>query len=213
MHKLLLLLVAAIFFASQFAVAQESGHIRYKWQDAQGLMHFSDSLSADAMKYGYTLVNDQGVVVGRVARQLTPDERAAAKKLAEQQAAKDRAAKELANSEAQMLNAYPDEDAFRISQQQMLDNVDQQIHTTQINLRSQEKGLTDLLSRAADLERTKEAVPQSLVDNITKQRNVVTGLRSTLVHQQKTRANTVQAQGQQLTRYRELRAARDKVEL
>ena len=154
MHKLLLLLVAAIFFASQFAVAQESGHIRYKWQDAQGLMHFSDSLSADAMKYGYTLVNDQGVVVGRVARQLTPDERAAAKKLAEQQAAKDRAAKELANSEAQMLNAYPDEDAFRISQQQMLDNVDQQIHTTQINLRSQ-----------------------------------------------------------QLTRYRELRAARDKVEL
>ncbi len=212
MHKSLLLFVAAILFASQSVVAQESSHIRYKWQDAQGLVHFSDSLSADAMKYGYALVNDHGMVVGRVARQLTPDERAAANKLAEQQAAQQRAARELANSEAQMLSAYPDEGAFRISQQQTLDTIDQQIHTTQINLRSQEKALTDLLARAADLERAKDPVPPYLVDSIAKQRNVVTGQRSTLVRQQAERAKTVRAQSQQLARYRELRAAQKKAE-
>jgi hypothetical protein len=207
MPKSLLLLVAAILFASQFALAQESSHVRYKWQDAQGLMHFSDSLSAEAMKYGYSLVNDQGIVIGRVERQLTPEERAAANKLAAQQAAQQRAARELANSEAQMLNAYPDERAFRNYQQQTLDSIDQQIHTTQINLRSQENALTELLARAADLERDKESVPPFLVESIAKQRNVVTGQRSTLTRQQATRARTVQAQSQQLARYRELRAA------
>jgi len=207
MPKSLLLLVAAILFASQFALAQESSHVRYKWQDAQGLMHFSDSLSAEAMKYGYSLVNDQGIVIGRVERQLTPEERAAANKLAAQQAAQQRAARELANSEAQMLNAYPDERAFRSYQQQTLDSIDQQIHTTQINLRSQENALTELLARAADLERDKESVPPFLVESIAKQRNVVTGQRSTLTRQQATRARTVQAQSQQLARYRELRAA------
>ncbi|HEY9513254.1 MAG TPA: DUF4124 domain-containing protein [Rhodanobacter sp.] len=210
MHKSLPLLVAAILFASQFALAQESSHVRYKWQDAQGLMHFSDSLSAEALKYGYSLVNDQGLVIGRVQRQLTPDERAAANKLAAQQAAQQRAARDLANREAQMLNAYPDESMFRIYQQQTLDAIDQQIHTTQINLRSQENALTDLLARAADLERNKEPVPPSLVDSIAKQRTVVTGQRSALTRQQATRASTVQAQSQQLTRYRELRTAQQR---
>ena len=207
MHKLLLTFTAAILFASQFALAQGS-HVRYKWHDAQGLVHFSDSLSSEAMKYGYFLVNDQGLVVGRVERQLTRDERAAAKSLAAQQAAQQRAAKDLATSEAQMLNAYPDEDAFRSYQQQTLDSIDQQIRTTQINLRSQENALSDLLARAADLERNKDPVPRLLVDSIAKQRDVVTGQRTALTRQQAARTSAVNTQSQQLTRYRELRDAR-----
>ena len=207
MHRSLLSCAVAILLAGQVALASEASHVRYKWQDSQGLVHFSDSLSADAMKYGYAVVNDQGLVVSRVQRQLTPDERTAANQVAAQQAAQQRAARELANSEAQMLSAYPDEESFHIYQQQSLDSLDQQIHTTQINLRSQESALTDLLARAADLERSKAPVPDFLVDSITKQRNVVTGQRSALTRQQVERANTVKAQGGQLKRYRELRAA------
>jgi hypothetical protein len=164
------------------------------------------------MKYGYAVVNDQGLVVGRVQRQLTPDERAAANKLAAQQAAQQRAARDLANSERQMLNAYPDESAFRIYQQQTLETIDQRIHTTQINLRSQEGALTGLLARAADLERSKEPVPPSLADSIAKQRNIVTGQRNVLTQQQAGRVKTVQAQSRQLTRYRELQAAQNQAE-
>ncbi len=201
--------IAIMLAASQCAFAQDSSHIRYKWQDAQGLVHFSDSLSTDAMKFGYTLVNDQGVVIGRVARQLTTEERAAANKAAEKKAAEERAVRELANAEAQMLNAYPDEEAYRISQQQTLDTFDQQIHTTQLNLRSQEKALTDLLDRAADLERSKLPVPAYLSDSIAKQRNVVSGQRSSLARSRAERAKTVVIQRAQLTRYRELMSARE----
>jgi hypothetical protein len=209
MRKLLSAVAVAALLASLPAYAQNNtgGGIRYKWLDGQGLLHFSDSLSADAMKYGYDLVNDQGRVIQHVPRQMTPEERAAANKLAAEQAAQQHAAQERANAEAQMLAAYPDEASYKLSQQQELDTADQQIHTTQINLHSQEKALTDLLTRAADLERAKQPVPKFLTDSIAKQRDVVNGQRSLLQRQQATRVQKVQQQATQLARYRELKAA------
>jgi hypothetical protein len=209
MHKSLLAIVVAALVASLSVQAQNTGNTRYKWHDGQGLMHFSDSLTAEAMKYGYELVNDRGMVVQRVPRQLNAEERAVANKLAAEQEAKRRAAQERANAEAQMLSAYPDEESYKISLQQTLDTIDQQIHTTQINLRSQEKALTDLLGRAADIENTKDTVPKFLVDSIAAQRNVVASQRNTLQRQRALRAQAVQAQARQLARYRELKAAQE----
>lgn len=212
MRKTLLVISAIVFCASLSAYAQNSGSVRYKWTDNQGLAHFSDSLTSEAMKYGYELVNDRGLVVQRVSRQLNVQERAAANKLAAEQAAKDRAIQEQANADAQMLNAYPDEDAYKISLQQALETFDQQLNTTRINLRSQERALTELLGRAADVENGKDAVPKFLVDSIAKQRNVVANLRDTMQRQQALRARSVQQQAKQMTHYREVRAAQKQPE-
>jgi hypothetical protein len=210
MRKSLLILAAVAMAASLAAFAQNTSSVRYKWYDGQGLVHYSDSLTAEAMKYGYDLVNDRGLVVRHVPRQLNAEERAAAAKLAEATAARQRAAQEVATAEAQMLDAYPDEEAYKISLQQTLDTFDQQIHTTRINLRSQEKALADLLARAAEIENAKKPVPKFLTDSVAAQRNVVTGLRATLQRQQALRAQTVQDQVKQLARYRELKAEQDK---
>ncbi|WP_049622949.1 DUF4124 domain-containing protein [Frateuria defendens] len=203
--------VAAIALAAALHVhAQSSSHgggIRYRWHDAQGLPHYSDSLSTEAMKYGYDLVNDQGLAIQRVPRQLTPQERAAAQQQAAQQAATQRAAAEHARADQQMLTAYPDEAALQRSQQQELDTLDQQIQTTRINLRSQEKALTDLLDRAAEAQRGKQAVPKALDERIAEQRGVVTGQRATLQRQQAARDAAAQKAAAQLQRYRELKAA------
>jgi hypothetical protein len=185
---------------------------RYRWKDAAGLPHYSDSLTADAMKFGYELVNDRGLVVQHVDRQLSPEERAAAQKVAEQQAAVDRAAEQRKRNDAQMLAAYPTEAAYKALQQENLDSMDQQIATTRSNLRSQEKALTDLLTRAGDLERAKQPVPKYLGDGITKQRDVVAHQRDTLERQQGARDAQVQKNAQDLVHYRELRAAEAKGE-
>ena len=185
---------------------------RYRWKDAAGLPHYSDSLTSDAMKFGYELVNDRGIVVQHVDRQLNPEERAAAQKAAEQQAVVDRAAEQRKRSDAQMLAAYPTEAAYKTLQQENLDSMDQQINTTRSNLRSQEKALTDLLTRAGDLERAKQPVPKSLGDGITKQRDVVAHQRDTLEHQQNARDAQVQKNAQDLVHYRELKAAEAKGE-
>ena len=210
MRKSLLILAALALGASVAVSAQNTSSVRYKWYDGHGLMHYSDSLSTEALEHGYDLVNDRGLVVRHVPRQLNAEERAAAAKVAAAQAAKQRAAQELANNEAQMLNAYPDEASYKASLQQVLEAIDQQIRTSQINLRSQEGTLTDLLARAAETENAKKPVPKFLTNSIATQRNVVTELRNTQQRQRSLRAQTVQDQVKQLARYRELKAEQDK---
>lgn len=212
MRKSLFAFVIATLLASMPGYAQTASSYRYKWVDAQGMSHFSDNLSAEAMKYGYDLINDRGMTVKHVPRQLNAQERIAANKLATEQAAQERIKQDTARAEAQILLTYPDEASYKVALQQTVDAIDQQIRTTQINLRSQEKALSDLLDRAADIELSKQPVPKFMADNISRQRNVVTGQRSALGRLQAERAQTVTTQTTQLARYRELRAAEDAAE-
>ncbi|TAL83680.1 MAG: DUF4124 domain-containing protein [Rhodanobacter sp.] len=207
MRKLCFVLVTTVLVGSLSAQTRPTSSVRYKWHDEAGLLHYSDSLSAEAMKQGYDLVNDRGLVIQHVSRQLNPQQRAAADKLAAEQAATRRAEQERADADAQMLSAYPDEKSYRTSQQQVLQGADRQIQTTRLNLRSQEQALANLLSRAAEDERSKNSVPKFLTDGIARQRDVVTGQRNLLKHQQTERAQTVLDQARELSRYRRLKAA------
>ncbi|MBD8871301.1 DUF4124 domain-containing protein [Rhodanobacter sp. DHB23] len=209
MRKPHAILFAAALLASASACAQQGSDrsLRYKWIDGQGEMHFSDSLTQDALKFGYSVVNDQGLVVQRVQRQLTPQERDAAQKLAAQQAAAKRVADDRARADEQMLNSYPDEASYKASLQQSLTGMDQQIHTSKLNLRSQEQALTELLGRAAEAEHNKQPVPKFLQDSIAKQRGVVSDLQALLQHQQAQRDQAEQQQTQQLAHYRALQQA------
>jgi hypothetical protein len=191
------------------AHAQKASGIRYHWRDGKGLSHYSDSLTAEAMKYGYDLVNDQGYVVRHVERQLSPEERAAAEKVAAEQAAQRRAEEARRRADLQMLNAYGDEADLRQAQQEELNTLDQQINTTRLNLRSQEKTLADLLGRAAEIERARETVPKYLSDSIANQRNVVAGQRAALERQQDHRDTAEKEAAQQLEHYRALKKAQD----
>lgn len=210
-HTVFVIAMLALTCAAHAAQPTPGGsHYRYRWVDNSGLPHYSDSLTSDALKYGYDLVNDRGLVVQHVDRQLNPEERAAAQKAADDKAAADRVAQQRQRNDAHMMNAYPTEAAFKTSQQESLDSLDQQIATTKSNLRSQEKALTDLLTRAGDLERAKQPVPKALNDSIAKQRDVVAHQRDTLDREQTTRDGTVQKNAMDLQHYRDLKAAQDK---
>jgi len=201
---------AVLVMASSAADAQNdrnnSGY-RYRWKDASGQSYFSDSLTSEAMKAGYDVVNSRGMVVQHVNRQLTPDERAAAKKLADQQAAAQAIIDQRKRDDAQMLSAYPTEQAFTAAQQSQVDNYQQAVRTTQLNLQGQEKTLADLLTRAGDMERAKQPVPPYLTTRIGEQRNTVAGLRATLQRQQAAEATAKTNMAAEIQRYRQLRAA------
>lgn len=207
MRTSLLTITIAALLATASAHAQIKGNVRYKWHDGQGLAHFSDTLTTDTMKYGYEVVNDQGLIIQHVPRQLTADERVTANKVDADLAVQQRIERDRVNGEAQMMDAYPDEASYKTYQQRALDTVDQQIHTTQINIVSQEKSLAELLARAADLERTHTSVPPTIVNAIAAQRTVVTSQHTTLSHQQATRAQVLRDQATQLARYRQIKAS------
>lgn len=199
--------VAALAIGLSAHAAQAGGGVRYRWVDAQGLPHFSDSLTDDAIKYGYDVINDQGLVVSHVQKQLSPAERAAADRQAAQQAALRQAEEQRTREDRQLLNAYPDEDSFKAAQQDALNSLDQQIKTTEVNLQSQEKALADLLTRAAEIERNNQPVPKFISDSIANQRNVVASQRAALARQQAERDATVQQQAQDMAHYKALKAA------
>ncbi len=209
MRKSFYMLIAATLVASIAAHAQQTGHVRYRWHDAKGLPHYSDSLTAEAMKFGYDLVNDRGLTVGHVDRQLTAEERAAAQQAAAEQAAIKHEADKRAHDDEQLLSAYPDELALTTMQKQETDTVEQQIHTTEINLQSQQQALTDLLGRAGELERARKPVPKYLTDSIAKQRDVVNQQRARLQRQHAKLDETRQHAAALLQHYRELKATRD----
>lgn len=180
---------------------------RYRWKDASGQSNFSDSLTTDALKAGYDVVNAQGTVVQHVNRQLTVDEKVAAKKVADQQAAAQAVIDQRKRDDAQMLNAYPTEKAFIAAKQSQVDNAHQSAETTRFSLQGQEKTLADLLNRAGDLERAKQPVPPYLTTRIGEQRNTVADLRATLQRQQAAEAAAKANMDSEVQRYRQLRAA------
>jgi hypothetical protein len=188
------------------AFAQNVTKVHYRWVDAGGLTHFSDSLTDDAVKYGYDVINNDGQVVTHVARQMSASERVAAQKQAEEQAAQASAIEQRKRDDLNLLNTYPDEESLKGEQQQVLDSLDEPMATTRVNLHSQDAELTDLLNRAADAERSKQAISKSLADQIIAQRNVVANERALLQRQQTNREIVVQQQAQDLQHYRDLRA-------
>ncbi len=207
MRKFLIASAVLVAFTSTGVIAQQQqgSAVQYRWHDAHGLLHYSDSLSADAMANGYDIVDSRGIVVRHVDRQLTPEERLAAQKQAAIDAAKKQAEDEQRRNDQQMLAAYPNETDLVGMQKDELSSIDQQISTTRKSLATQEQALADLLSRAGEMERSKQPVPKYMSDRIANQRNVVGSQRALLDHLQQSYVNTQLRQENQLNRYRELK--------
>ncbi len=178
----------------------------YRWHDAQGGLHYSDSIPPEAVRFGYDILNDQGLLVRHVNRELTPAERAAAAAEAARIASAKRAADQQALADRQLLAAYPNEAELKEAHDAKLAQMQQNINTTQQNLRSQEQSLADLLAHAAELERSGQSVPVFLRKRVADQRQSVADERNEVIKLQRQRAETAQQFDAELQRYRALRA-------
>ncbi|HEX7370368.1 MAG TPA: DUF4124 domain-containing protein [Rhodanobacteraceae bacterium] len=210
MHRFALTLLPAAFLAVAVALpahaVDTATAVHYRWKDAAGVVHFSDTIPPSALAGGYDVVDGNGRVVRHIGRELTPAERHAAEAAAAKQAAANRAAKQQSLEDAQLLSAYPTDKALEQSQQSQLQQIQTDIATLQTNLHSQEDTLTDLLSHAADLEHANKPIPPFVNKRIADQREAVGNERNAL---QQRRADLARAKTKfavQLQRYRALRS-------
>src|SRR5262249_43810859 len=141
---------------------------------------FDDVLPEEAMKLGYDVVNSSGIVVRHVNRLRTPEEVKADEEAAARKAAEKRLADEQAKADQQTLAAYPTENELIDTHKAQLERIEKNIPATEVSLQSQEKSLAEMLSHAADLDRTGKPVPpalQSQIDslrrNIEQQKNYI----------------------------------------
>jgi|KBSMisStandDraft_5_1062788.scaffolds.fasta_scaffold360419_2 hypothetical protein len=201
----LALLIAGPAWAAGGSGASSSTHQRYKWTDGEGALHYSDSLPPEAVKYGYEIVNPQGVVIKHVDRARTTEEKAAAKaEIAKAQAAKE-SAETRARNDKQMLAAYPTEDDLKRAQHQQADMMEQNLTSARISLQSQEKSLAELLGHAAELDSNGKPVPAVLTKKISDMRKQVDEQHTYITRKQKERDDTVAHFDDELAHYRSLK--------
>jgi hypothetical protein len=201
-----LVIFTLILGVAAHATAQSGAHNRYKWKDAEGNLHYDDALPTEALKFGYDVVNAQGIVVKRVERARTTEEQKADEAAAAQKASQNRAAEEQTARDQQVLAAYPNERELISSQQAQLDMLDQNILATELSLQSQEKSLTENLSHAAELDRNGKPVPATLQSQIEALRKNIEQQKAYITGKQKEKADNVVKFEAELTHYREVRA-------
>jgi hypothetical protein len=208
MRRVLTALIA-LAFAGSCAAAGTQNHNRFKWTDAEGNLHYGDVLPVDAGKYGYDVVNAQGIVIKHVERAKTADEKAAAKaELAKAQAEKD-AAERRFHTDQQLLAAYPTEDDLKRAQRHQSEMMDQNLSSARISLQSQEKSLAELLGHAAELESSGKAVPPPLARRIGDMRKQVEDQRAYITRKEGERDATVARFDEDLAHYRDLKTPKE----
>lgn len=202
---------ALILLSASVAIsALAAGNVRYKWRDAEGNLHYTDSLPADAGVRGYDVINAQGVMVKRVDPAKTPEEKAEAKLAAEAARAEKAAAEQQMRADRQLLAANPTEDDLKETQRQQIEMVDLQIKGLQSGLESLEQSLTDLLGRAADLERSDRPVPPRLAGQIADMRKKIEDQHGAIDRRNAERTKVVETFAAELEHYRSLRAKYEK---
>jgi chromosome segregation ATPase len=205
MRKTSLRLSIAFLLGIASISAIAAGSVRYKWRDAEGNLHYSDSLPADANVLGYDVVTGQGVLVKRVAPAMSPDERAAAKiKEAEDRSTQSETERQ-AREDQQLLAANPTEADLLESQRQQVEMIDLQIKSLQTGLESLERNLTELLGRAADQEREGNAIPAKLANQIADIRSKIDAQHKRLDRNAAEKKKTTTGFSAELDRYRALR--------
>lgn len=194
--------------AASLAHAAGTGHTQYKWRDAAGALHYSDSLPPEAAKSGYEVINGQGLVIKRVERAKTADELAAAKVAAAKAEVERNAAAQQARDDERLLSMYGDEAELKRSQQQRLDSIDQEISASKFSLRNQEQTLADLLDRAAEYERAGKPLPEFQAKQIAAMRTQVDDQHQAITRRELERDKVVTGFQAEIAHYRELKAQR-----
>lgn len=189
------------------ASAADGKHNRYKWTDAEGNLHYSDVLPAEAVKYGYEIVSPQGVIVKHVDRAKTADERTAAKaEIAKAKAAKD-AEETRVRTDQQMLAAYPTEEDLKRAQHQQSEMLETNLTSARISLQSQEKSLAEILGHAAELDSSGKSVPPALAKRIADTRKQVEDQRAYILRKENERDQTIAHFDDELAHYRSMKTA------
>ncbi|MBX3700125.1 MAG: DUF4124 domain-containing protein [Dokdonella sp.] len=203
---LVIALAAAI--AAPLAHAAGTGHTQYKWRDAEGALHYSDALPPEAAKFGYEVVNGQGLVIKRVERAKTAAELAAAKE-AEAKARSERVlAEQQARDDDRMLSTYPEETDLKRAQQDRLDAIDQELKTSKMSLRTQEQTLAQMLDHAAELERAGKTLPAPQAKQLATLRTEVEEQQQAIRRRERERDSTVTGFQAEIAHYREIKAQR-----
>jgi hypothetical protein len=192
-------LVLALLSASAFAQKL------YRWVDAEGKVHYTDTLPPEAVNEARDEISRSGTTVNRVDRALTAEERAAQEANAAETARLAAIKAEQDKMDAALTGSYATEADLARAYGERFDLLDQSLEAARVGIRSQERSLEEQLAHAASLERGGKPVPATVQSSIDAARKQVEDQREHLRRREVERENLQAEYDSILQRYRLLK--------
>lgn len=204
----LVVLAAGVVLALPAVAGDDANRKTFKCKNEKGEIYYSDHFVPEHCKGGGSQLNADGIAVRQIERQLTPEERAAAKAKAERDAEEARIAEEKAHADRVLLQSYANEEELSRAHQKELTQVDTEMQAARASLSAQEKNLTELLNMAADAERAGQKVSAPVTKNIGIVRKQVESQKAFIQRKIAQKEDLERDFQVKLKRYRELIAAK-----
>lgn len=146
--------------------AKTSAAKLYRWTDAQGKVHYTDTLPPEALEQGRTEYSRKGSLLNQVQRAPTAEEKALQEQQAQQAQAAAEQEKTKARDQLAFQAAYPSEEAIGRDFQQRKQTLEGQIKTQQVLMAEQRKSLLSQLEMASTAELMGKTVSPKMAANI-----------------------------------------------
>ena len=203
----ILLVVAAIALPS---IGSAQNKKVYQWRDANGQVHFSETVPPEHANRDRVILNDQGVHVGFEEGEITEEEAAAAQARETAAEAEKRARDEIARHDRMLLETYISVADIEDLRNRRLELLESQIKLTEVYLGNLRKRLVDLQLDASNFKpystrADAPQIPEPLARDISQTTSSISLYEQTLARTRTDQATLKQSFDADIARFRELK--------
>ncbi|HZF28136.1 MAG TPA: DUF4124 domain-containing protein [Gammaproteobacteria bacterium] len=179
------LALAALSVPALCSAQQQSGAKLYRWVDANGEVHYTDSIPPEQSSRDRTLMNNQGVKVGFEEGEITPEERAEINRRKAAADAEERAKAEVQRRDRMLLETYLSVADIEDLRDRRLELLESQIKVTEAYLGNLRKKLEGLQKEAGKFKpyataENAPSIPENLATEIARTTASITSYEQTL---------------------------------
>jgi hypothetical protein len=181
----------------------------YKWVDANGQVHYGDSIPPEYANQDRDVLNQRGVAVGREEGLETPAEAQAR----EEQQKRAKAAQEQAQHDRMLLQTYQNVDEIELLRTRRIELIDSQITLQEQSLANLKARHAEQLQRASRFQPANKdpkapPMPEGMADDIARAQSDIKTQEINLDKRRKERANVNAQFDADVARFKELHAPR-----
>lgn len=181
----------------------------FKWTDEQGNVHYGDRVPPQYAEQEQQRLNPQGITVEVRERAKTSEELAEERRLARIQAEEDKRRREQEMRDRILLDTFSNEDEIIMTRNGKVNAIDAIIRVTQGRIENLRNRLTELTTRAANLERSGKPVPEVLHQDIQSARQQIEDNQAYIVQKELEQQETSAQYEADIQRFRELMRLRE----
>ena len=191
--------------------ATQAGKL-YKWVDENGQIRYGDRIPPQYARKSNETLNQQGITVERKEAAKTPEQIAAAQRLEEAREAAERVQQKKDRKDRILLDTFTNEDEMVLTRDGKIEAIEAIIRVTNGRTEKLKLRLSELKTRAANIERSGKPVPDKLNAEISETRQQI-AQNFTYVKSRSSDQQLIREQYEvDIARFRELQAEKFKLE-